>query len=119
MEFCDDCGSMMKKMEGKWLCNSCNNEEIIQKKKAEVQRDAVVLTCPICNKRRPYCGASTAPLGVPRIKMGIIRHLDHHDLTDDKQAEVVVQTLQQHEIRSVRPSICNESSDRGWDYYDF
>ena len=25
MEFCDDCGSMMKTVEGEWVCDSCGS----------------------------------------------------------------------------------------------
>ena len=28
MEFCDDCGSMMKAEDGLWVCSSCGNEQI-------------------------------------------------------------------------------------------
>ena len=27
MQFCDDCGSMMKKEDGQWVCDSCGFEE--------------------------------------------------------------------------------------------
>ena len=27
MEFCDDCGSMMKTQDGVWVCGSCGNEQ--------------------------------------------------------------------------------------------
>ena len=27
MEFCDDCGSMMKTEDGVWVCGSCGNEK--------------------------------------------------------------------------------------------
>jgi len=27
MEFCDECGSMMKAEDGLWVCGSCGNEE--------------------------------------------------------------------------------------------
>jgi len=28
MEFCDDCGSMMKAEDGLWVCTSCGNEQL-------------------------------------------------------------------------------------------
>jgi len=28
MEFCDECGSMMKADDGLWICTSCDNEQV-------------------------------------------------------------------------------------------
>ncbi|PSQ15899.1 transcription factor S [Halobacteriales archaeon QS_8_69_26] len=28
MEFCDECGSMMRSEDGTWVCQSCGNEQI-------------------------------------------------------------------------------------------
>jgi len=28
MEFCDDCGSMMKAEDGLWVCSSCGSEQV-------------------------------------------------------------------------------------------
>jgi DNA-directed RNA polymerase subunit M/transcription elongation factor TFIIS len=39
MEFCDDCGSMMKKDDGVWVCGSCGFE-----KASDAEREAAMVT---------------------------------------------------------------------------
>lgn len=34
MNFCEDCGSMAVKVEGEWVCKSCNPEKIPQRKRS-------------------------------------------------------------------------------------
>jgi len=118
MEFCNECGSIMVKISGKWICKSCNPDRFEIEEAKEYHREAVLLTCPICGRQRPYCGAKGAELGVTRLRMGIIWHLNSaHDLEETEQGSAVISCLDNHEIVKIRSELCEEASARGWDSY--
>jgi len=119
MEFCDDCGSMMVKIDEEWICESCEPSEFEAELENEYHREAVLLTCPICGRQRPYCGAKGAELGEPRLRVGIIWHLDSaHDLDGVRQGATVISCLDDSKIVNISSELCEEASDRGWGSYD-
>jgi len=110
---------MMVKIDDQWRCKSCNPEGFEKGKKNEYYREAVLLTCPICGRQRPYCGAKGAELGEARLRMGIIWHLNSaHDLSDTKQGAAVISCLDSHEITNISSNDCEKASERGWSSYD-
>lgn len=117
MEFCDSCGGMMKKVDDEWVCSSCDPDKTTQSIRREYGRDAVLLQCPRCNKRRPYCGAEDAPLGIPRLHMGIDRHLKTHGVNENRRRELAQEVIKNRDNVTVRSELCEEADNRGWDYY--
>lgn len=119
MEFCEECGSMMMKINNQWICKSCNPDKFEEQKSEKYHREAVLLTCPICGRQRPYCGAREAELGVTRLRMGIIWHLNSaHDLDETEQGDAVFSCLDNHEVVNISSELCEEASARGWDSYN-
>lgn len=119
MEFCDECGSLMIKIDEEWICKSCNPDKFESEKESEYQREAVLLNCPICGHQRPYCGAKGAKLGKARLQMGIIGHLDAaHELDDTEQGAAVISCLDNHEIVNISTELCEKASERGWGSYN-
>lgn len=119
IEFCNECGAAMVRFGSEWKCKSCNPNDFETKKESEYYREAVVLTCPICGRQRPYCGANGAELGGVRLQMGIIRHLESvHDLEEPEQGAAVISCIDQHKIVDIPAEVCEEASNRGWGLYD-
>ncbi len=108
---------MMKKLAGEWVCPSCEPTKTEENTEREYGRDAVLLRCPYCQKRRPYCGAEGAPLGGPRLYMGIDRHLKSHDIEEERREEIAANVIESREQITVRSELCDEADNRGWDYY--
>lgn len=81
-------------------------------------RQATILTCPVCQKQRPYCGVEEAELGEPRMKMGIDRHLKSHDLSEEEHEDAMVEAILSAETTEVRNAVCEEADSRTWDRYD-
>ncbi|MFB6093458.1 MAG: transcription factor S [Halanaeroarchaeum sp.] len=72
MEFCDECGSMMRAEDGVWVCTSCNNtqvkdedadfvvseeqeaSEIIETGEGDSGLPTTETTCPECGNDRAY-----------------------------------------------------------------
>ena len=72
MEFCDECGSMMKANDGQWVCTSCGHEqprdsemayvvtegqeasEIIETEKGESGLPTTDARCPECENEQAY-----------------------------------------------------------------
>lgn len=104
---------MMKQIEEEWVCSTCSPEQI---KSTPTTRKAVVLTCPECNKQRPYCGVDGS-LAENKWKMGIERHLEHHELSEDVREKYRVEALMDKEIKDIPESICKEAREKGWDEY--
>lgn len=113
MEFCEDCGSIMKKIEGEWLCPGCSPEKL---ETASPTRKAVVVTCPECNKQQLYCGID-GELSPIKWKQGIDYHLDYHNLAGEVKERYRREALDEKETKEVPQSRCDESENRGWDYY--
>lgn len=113
MEFCEECGSMMKKFDGEWICSNCSPEKV---ESASSTRKAVVLTCPICQKQRPYCGidGKLAPI---KWKQGIDYHLDYHELDNEVKEKYCQKARNEKTIKEIPQRICEEARDRGWDHY--
>jgi len=114
MDFCDECGSMMKKPDEEWYCPKCSDKPL--KSDAET-RKAVVLTCPYCQKSRVYCGID-APLADVRWKQGIENHLRSHDLSDQEQEQNYAEALLEKEVKEVAQSVCERSNEERWSNYD-
>ena len=109
----------MVKFGSEWKCKSCDPIEFENRKEREYHREAVLLTCPICGRQRPYCGAKGAELGGARLRMGIIWHLESvHDLEESEQGAAVISCIDQHKIVNIPSELCEEASDRGWGEYD-
>ena len=119
IEFCNECGSAMVRFGSEWRCKSCNPNDFETDKQREYHREAVLLTCPICSRQRPYCGAKGAELGGVRLQMGIIRHLESvHDLEEPEQGAAVISCIDQHDVVNIPVEVCKKASDRGWGVYD-
>lgn len=114
MEFCDECGSMMKKIDGTWLCPNCSPKEVTA---TSPTLKAAVLTCPKCKKQRPYCGIE-GKLSPVKWKQGIEYHLKHHELDDGRRREYYDKALSEKEIKQVPETVCDEADGRGWDDYN-
>lgn len=81
-------------------------------------KQAVLLTCSICDYQRPYCGAMDAELGETRLRIGIISHLDSaHDLEMTERGAAVMTRLENREDTNISANHCKHVSDRGWDTY--
>lgn len=81
-------------------------------------KQAVLLTCPICDDQRPYCGARDAELGEARLQIGIISHLDSaHELEMTERGAAVMTCLDNREITNISANHCKHTSNRGWDTY--
>ncbi|AKH97223.1 transcription factor S [Halanaeroarchaeum sulfurireducens] len=71
MEFCDECGSMMRAEDGVWVCANCDNtqvkdpdEEFVVSEEQEVseiiESDEGETGLPTTDARCPECGNDTA-----------------------------------------------------------
>ena len=82
MEFCDECGSMMKAEDDEWVCSNCGHEKLrdAEKEKAMVttqaQEESEVVDVsdseddglPTTNARCPECGNDRAKWYMQQIR---------------------------------------------------
>lgn len=83
MEFCDDCGSMMKTDDGSWVCGSCGYEKPRERAAetamttTEDQQETEIVDMseadeeaigPTTSERCPECGNDTASYEMKQIR---------------------------------------------------